>query len=473
MKEDLFADFQSFTKEDWISQATKDIKGKDFEKTLIARGFDGIDLFPFYTREDLDNIQGLQNFQNQINPVSEIPGMGVRYWSNTFAIKVQNETLDNKRVLEALMNGADALLIKLDGKVDFGKLLEGVNLKYIQVFLEISVDLEVQFDAFIEWYLSLGEQAGDLKGGLLWDPISSCLSQKSTLSKISDQALSFLSKSQVFESFRIFSVDASRYHNAGATPVQELFMAIGGFIELVDILTENGISPKEIFSKTMLQAAAGSHYFLEIAKLRSFKILFHQLAALYELDLSAGNTPLFVSTSYWTKTKADVHSNMLRSTTEAMAAILGGCDALWVRPHDETTAEDITSFSERMARNISNILKEESYMDKVLDPVAGTYFLENITDQYNLKIKRELQILESKGGWWQTYQKNELQDLVKAARYEKLEAVKSGVRVKVGVNKYQAENIETDEDFEWKEEKWQLLPVRESFLIEYPKLVKP
>lgn len=471
MKDNLFADFQKVTKEEWISQVTKDIKGKDFQKTLVSSSPEGIDLFPFYTEEDLEHIQWLKQYHNRLNKPSEIPGMSPRYWSNVFSIKVAEEANDNKKILQALMSGSDALLLSVEMGVDFGRLLENVDLEYIEIYLKSEQDQLTVLENFLEWYSTSGKSEEILKGGMLWDPIVSCLVKKNTLDSVVESTSKALLINKDFPNFKALCIDADYYHNTGANLVQQLFLSLGGYIELLDGLTEKGISPDQIISNTILQAASGSEYFLEIAKLRSFKILFQQLSALYQVEMNTEDIRMFVSTSFWSKAKGDIQTNMLRNTTEAMSAILGGCDSLWVRLHDEVDKES-NSFAERMAKNISNILKEESYLDKVMDPVAGSYFIECITSQILSKVKRELEILESKGGWWKTYETNQLQDLVKAARYGKLDHVKMGLKTKIGVNKYQMSESEQIDRIEWPEKNWQLLPLRESFLIEYANLAR-
>ncbi|PRY87529.1 methylmalonyl-CoA mutase family protein [Mongoliibacter ruber] len=471
MKQNLFTDFQKVTKEEWINQATKDIKGKDFQKTLVTNGFDGIDLFPFYTEEDLKETQWLQQYHNRLNKPSDIPGMSPRYWSNIFAININQEATDNKRILQALMTGADALLLSVKEGVNFDVLLENVDLEYIELYLKIEKAQVSVLGSFLNWYHTLGKSHESLRGGLLWDPITSCLAEKNSLGSIVESVSKALSISEDYPFFKTLCIDSAYYHNSGASLVQQLFLPLGGYIELIDGLTEKGIEPEQMLSNTLLHAASGSDYFLEISKLRAFKILFHQLADLYQVEVKTEDVKLVVSTSFWTKSKSDVHTNMLRNTTEAMSAVLGSCDALWVRVHDEVKGE-INTFSERMARNISSILKEESYLDKIMDPVAGSYFIECVTAQVIAKVKFELEILESKEGWWSTYESHQLQDLVKAARYAKMEDLTTVRKTKVGVNKYQMSEKLPVDNLMWEEENWQLLPLRESFLIEYPNLAK-
>jgi len=124
---------------------------------------------------------------------------------------------------------------------------------------------------------------------------------------------------------------------------------------------------------------AGSGYLIEIAKIRAARLLFSNLLAAYG---GKQDTVIFIHsvTTDWNKTLFDSHVNMLRLTTEAMAAVLGGCDSLLVKPYDFLLPGTGKLSRKRISRNIQHILKEESYLDKVVDPAAGSYYIESLTD---------------------------------------------------------------------------------------------
>jgi len=173
-----------------------------------------------------------------------------------------------------------------------------------------------------------------------------------------------------------------------------------------------------------------------------------------------------VQTSFWTKTLSDPDTDMVRNTTEAMAGIIGGANALYVLPHD-IGGGNPSPLSKRMARNVSNILKEESYLDKVLDPVAGTFYIENLIISIFQKVKESLNNIERKGGWWPCYESGFIQKEVKALRNLKMECVSEGKRTKTGVNKYTIRKETTNQKRTViEEEDWALLPCRESMLAE-------
>src|SRR5690606_31591717 len=140
-----------------------------------------------------------------------------------------------------------------------------------------------------------------------------------------------------------------------------------------------GCDKEEVFRDLFLLTAVGSNYFMEIAKLKTFRVIGTQLALLYKVDLAPRDLHLFAESSYWSKCKTEPYNNLLRNTTEAMSAIIGGCNALIIEPHDKYS-QSPQGFSKRMARNISSILKEECYFDKVIDPAAGSYYIENLVD---------------------------------------------------------------------------------------------
>jgi methylmalonyl-CoA mutase len=469
MQKKLFEDFDPVSKKQWIDQAIKDLKGKDFHQALVTETFDGIEIFPFYTPEDCLTYESIKTYQNKINPETGIPGLSPRHWSNVFCPPFTDPITGNKLILEALMNGCDALLLDVSAKTDFEKLLKDVEIPYIQLFLKPGTDanpVEVA-DNMLVWWKNTRWGKEQLNGALLWDGVSSLLKKKGQLK---DQALSaelLLKNLEDYPNFSALTLDFSIYHEAGGSAIQELKYGFSAFFELLDQLTEAGLEPEMIFKNSQLLLSVGSGYFEEISKVRASRIFFDSLARLYKVSLNPEEIKIFCQTSTWTKSKLDVHTNMLRNTTEAMAAILGGCNALWVRPHDEVSGIS-TVFSQRMARNVSNIIKDESYFDKVVDPVAGSYFIENLSESMLIKLKTELAAFESQGGWWRNYSENKLQYSVKSTRNKRQAEVLDGHIIKIGANKYREEKVVLSlvKTPIVQEAEWQLLSARETELLE-------
>ena len=175
---------------------------------------------------------------------------------------------------------------------------------------------------------------------------------------------------------------------------------------------------------------------MQIAKFRAFRILFHQVALSYELEgFQPGTIKIHGVSSHWNKTLADINNNMLRNTSEAMAAIIGGCDSIHITPHDSTLAPSSVS-SRRIARNISNILKDEAYLDKVADPAAGSYYLENLTNELAKAAWALFKEIEKAGGFISSFKTNSIQDAIGKTRHKKFKHIASRGTVIVGVNQY-------------------------------------
>lgn len=473
MNNNLFGEFQQVTKDDWVRQAIKDLKGKDFEKELVSKTLDGIQVQPFYAKEDLEGLDLVKSYQNQINPKSHVPGLPPRNWSNVFSVKVKDEKSDNSEILDALQNGSDALLLYLAGDENLDELLKGVGLEYIQIFLQPVRDALKVAKSFVQWLVKNNHLPDGIHGGLLFDFYAELLVKKRAFNGIVSDAKSLMGILKPYPGFKAFSINYAHYHNAGASAVQELSFGTGAYIDLLDALTESGISVHELFENTILHTAVGSSYFEEVSKLRAMRIIFHQLGLLYGVNIQPEEIVIFSETSSWSKSPFDVNTNMLRNTTEAMSAILGGTSALLVRPHDEVNGQE-NSFSKRMARNISNIIREESYLDKVIDPVAGSYYLESLTFEILKMVKMKLEEIEVKGGWSEMYLSNSIQQEVKAIRKSRQESILEGTKVKIGSNKYRlkeeesttfASEVSADQD-------WMLLASRETFLLESSKSLK-
>lgn len=466
MKHNLFEEFPAVSKEEWIRQAVQDLKGKDFDQVLASETLEGIKIQPFYTAEDKPSSNWLKNYRHRVNPSGEVPGLPPRIWSNVFPVQAGEEKAQNKEILDVLMNGSDGLLLTLSGEEDLGLLLKEVMPQYIRIFVKATGDPVKLVQKLEDWVKANGWESDALQGGLIWGGFSLMLEEKTGKEVVIETAEQLLKAGASLSQFKLFAIDGARYHNSGANSVQELTYAFGAWIDLVDALTESGFSADDVLAKTFISTAVGSDYFMEMAKIRVARILFHQLAQGFGVQIVPEDIFIWAESSYWTKSKLDVYTNMLRNTSEGMAAILGGCNALCVFAHDVANSEVLSS-SKRMARNISSILKEESYFDKVLDPLAGSYFIEHIIQELFASCKASLQSLESEGGWSKAYERLTLQKSIKALRSKRMHALLDQKTVRVGVNKYQQKG-ELDHLAEEKlqEASWQLIPCRESMGIE-------
>jgi methylmalonyl-CoA mutase len=470
MNKSFFKEFEKSSAATWTAQVIKDLKGKDFDQNLISKTFDGIPIRPFYTEEDIPQFESLKSFQNKYNPSTEIAGFSPRIWSNIFKVpKTSDAKSANKLILEALMNGCDGLLLEMDGSLHLDTLLSNVELPYIQIYLTpLSIETSLEFlEKFKSWYETKDWPGDALRGGILWDGSAAFLQNKSDWEKTLGFTKTLISKTNEFPHFFPMCIDFSIYHEAGGSTLQELKYGFAAFIEVLDRLETPEREIEQLFRKTVLNFSVGDQYFEQISKLRAARIFHHALASLYGITLRAEEINVFCQSSSWSKSLLDINSNLLRNTVEGMAGILGGCNALYIKPHD-SALQSPTSFSLRLARNISNILKEESYFDKVQDPVAGSFFIESLTMKLLERLKPELMAIEEEGGWWELFRNGKIQDEIKNSRKVKQEMVLKGELTKVGVNKYRylKEDFSKIPKRKEEEEPWQIMASRETELLE-------
>ena len=451
MKRKIFQNFSSADKQAWEDQAKKDLKGGDFEKQLVSTAAEGFAVYPYYAAEDTVDTQWIKAYDNRINPVSDIPGGSARHWVNAVEVVAKDEAALNQEIRLVLENGADGLILSLSKDLDLDKVFNGVLLPYISIWIKPTGEIIPIVEAFADWLGRKHFDIADLKGGIIWDGLRQGFDQSIQIEEQIDRIAFIHQLFASYPQFKSICLDSSVYPNAGSTAVQELGYALAALVELWDGLTERGIKPEVLFSDLFVLTAVGSDYFMEIAKLKTFRITLHQLAKLYEVDLLAEEIYIFASTSRWSKSIDEPYNNLLRNTTEAMSAVIGGCNALFVAPHDQNL-DTPAVFSKRMARNISTILKEESYFDKAVDPAAGSYLIENLIHSLYEESLTLLKNVESEGGWWKLYLNHQIQKEVKVMRNTKFQQLIQGEIKKVGI----AEHTPDDTFTHFPEEDYQL-----------------
>ena len=460
-----FYPFQDSSYNDWIEQIQKDLKGKDFDSTLTTKVWEHIKISPCYTKE----VGSPFSHPILFNQPSPYPGQNPRITSNIVSIFPEDEKSANREILEALNNGAEGLVLHLTGKENLNHVLKGVFTEYIQIYFKPISNPSAMLSQIESWMESLSLRTDMLNGGILWSPSSSLFMGQEHWDQEISTGISLLNCFKKFKNFFPITIDLARYANAGGTGIQELTFGLGELVELLDAFVSKGISVSEAIEQFAFLASAGELHFPEIAKLKVLRILISELA----LNLGASNSEdsfhLIVSTSLWTKSRIDKNSNLIRQTYETMAGIIGGANSIWVRPVSEKTASIL---EKRIARNVLTILKEESHLDKIMDPAAGAYFLEDLEKQIHEKVLTQLAELEKNGGWKVNFNSRIIHEQIKSTRNVIQESVLQGDKKLVGVNKYQGkagtvENL----SFEKIEEKdFELLPSRASYLLEIQNL---
>jgi methylmalonyl-CoA mutase len=277
-------------------------------------------------------------------------------WKNCFKIIVTNEKVANKRCLNALNQGADSLFFEINGKkTNWPILFDGIKFEYIQTkILIIDKNERISFKKF-------AQENGLSNIDLVHDPLVHILGED-----VSD----------------VFLLNGFEIQQIGANSWQEIGLVLSTFHEL--LLADFSSS------KFNVHLGVGSNYFIEIAKFRAVKWLMEYICNQYQIQPEISYS---AEIGFTNKSLKDPHTNILRQTTEAMAAISGGVSEVTIRPCDDLSMNGSTDFSRKVALNISNILKEESYFDYVKDPLKGSQLIELLTEQIIFKAWHHLKTL--------------------------------------------------------------------------------
>lgn len=347
-----FEEFKEASLDAWKAQAQKELKTEDLT-SLNWTNTEGIDLQPFYDTSDKEHLRAFDNRINAINDLSHEP----RWWLNMPLVNVTNPANDNKIILEALQHGADGIVLSIKGSTNFQVLLEDVKQEYCSISLIVD-EAATFFD-----YLNYTQEKSNLEklsGSVFWTSL--------------DEAKDFLKNG--FENYQNSPVKMFGFY--GDTPENQL-------IYIKELLRINpSIADKVSFSLEVTE-----DYFSSIAVLKAMRILAYHLIKNFKREVSPENLSINAFSPPYKNENYGPHENMLKSTTAGLAAVIGGCNALTIIPEKEDSP-----LQRRIARNVSNILKEESYLGKVMDPVAGSYYLDDLIDKTCMKI-------------WKAYEQNQ------------------------------------------------------------------
>lgn len=421
----LFSAFPGSTKAEWIEKARKDLKGKPLESLDWTSG-DAITIHPFYTKEDLPETAYLKTLQNEL--LSEDPGYGPRKWENRVEVRVENEKSANQEALKALENGADGLIFRLETNPDWKVLLHEIGLTYC------GVSLACADASIVRSYLEFAQKDTEkLQGAWIYDGHNAVL-QKGKEDPSYGKELFQLLKDFPTTGFQFLHISGEVFANSGALTLNEMAGTLLKWSDWLDKGTENGLPATQLLKSTHFELSLGRNYFFDMAKIRAFRYLAEKIAKAYVPEYEE---PLFISAStcHWVTNIFDPFVNMLRNTTSAMAGILGGAQALHIAPHS-AAYEKPTDFAKRIARNISLILRDESYLDKVADPMAGSYYLESLTDELSQKAWGKFLDWENAGGFEAVVQSQALQKAITKDREQQHQDIVNRKEIFVGTNQY-------------------------------------
>ena len=442
-KEKLFEQFPPVTTKEWMDKINIDLKGADFNKKLVWRTNEGFDVKPFYRKEDLENL----NFVN--NLPGEFPYLrGTKVRDNNWLIRqnidVTNYSTANRKSLTILMKGIDSLGFVISNpesinETNFDLLLERFFLGGVEInFLSDGKAKEI-IDLLINYVKNSRSDPDQIKGAIEIDPLSR-LMINGTLCIPPEEGFDYLASvmksSAPLPNFRTININASNFNNAGADIVKELAFALSMGSEYLFQLSQRWIRSDTAASKIKFTFGTGSNYFTEIAKLRAARLLWSVVNNVFNRGSGANiKMDIHCVTSRWNKTLYDPYVNLLRTQTEVMSAVLGGADSVTTEPFDVVFRHP-DEFSERIARNQQLILKEEAYFDKVADPAGGSYYIENLTNlisenAWNLFLK-----IEDQGGFLACLKTGFIQTKLSESATRRKNDVANRKTILLGTNQY-------------------------------------
>lgn len=451
LKEKLFTDFPAISTEEWMAKITADLKGADFEKKLVWKTDEGFKVNPFYRNE---NIEGLKTVD--VLP-GEFPYVRGTKKDNDWYVRQDITVVDfkaaNAKALEVLNKGITSLGFIIKG--------DDVNAENIKTLLnDICPEaVELNFSTCHRKSLELVKILADylkskdvdlLKcfGSVNYDPFKTILKKGVDNAEWVKQAADIVTAATTLPRFRVLNVNANKLNNAGAYIYQELGYALANGNEILSKLVEAGLDTALVAKKIKFNFGIGANYFMEIAKFRAARWLWAEIVAAYNplckhecpnksedgICRCASKIYMHAETSTYNMTVFDAHVNLLRSQTEAMSASIAGVNSLTVLPFDEPF-KDSDNFSERIARNQQLLLKEECHFDKITDPSAGSYYIENLTVSIaDQAWKLFLEI--DQNGFYEALKAGVVQGAIKASSDNRFKSLATRREILLGTNQY-------------------------------------
>ena len=419
MSENLFDDFSPVSSKQWKQQIQYELKGADYNETLVWESPEGIKVKPFYHLDEFERT-------NTSNPNTE----SFKITQNIFVHDLDKSV---GRALETLNRGAESIRFTIEEETcNIEKLLEKLPLEKTTLYFHLSflsIDFVKRIDTVAKTrnaqvFVQIDPVGNLAKEGNWYHNLETDFDILNTLS-ISCQNINFL------------SIDASLYQNAGANIVQQIAYTLAHANEYFNRIAT-------ISKPIVLQVAVGTNYFFEIAKLRSLRLLFDLVAKEYDHNFQCH---ILAIPSKRNKTLYDYNVNLLRTTTECMSAILGGADAVSNLAYDALYHKD-NEFGDRISRNQLLVLKHESYFDKVANPADGSYYIESLTQQLSEKALALFKDIEANGGWVTQLIEGTIQRKIQESAQKEQELFDSGKEILLGTNKYPNKNDRMSHDLE-------------------------
>ena len=446
-KLNMLAEFPAISAKTWKEKIVADLKGADFDKKLVWRTSEGFNVQPYYRQEDLKGLK------TTVSAPGQFPYVRGTKTHNEWAIRqnicaTKNARKANAKALDILNKGVNSLGFCLNAeKLSYRyikTLLEGIKLDEVALNFNVCACKAPELANIL--VRLVGRSGYDFKavtGSINVDPIKNMLLKGKPLTKeqVAEKIVATVKAAKTLVNYRVVGVNSVALNNSGAYCAQELAYALAWGAEYMTMMTEAGL-PNYLAARAIrFNMGIGGNYFMELAKFRAARLLWAKIVEAYKAPVftaalkEAAKMNVSAETSRFNMTIFDAYVNMLRTQTETMSAALAGVDEIVVTPFD-ATYEEPTEFAERIARNQQLLLKEESHFDKVVDPAAGSYYIENLTNSIAEEAWKQFLAIQEEGGMYELVAAGKVQEAMAATLKARLSDVAKRKEVILGSNQF-------------------------------------
>lgn len=436
-REKLFEQFPPVTTAEWKAKVEADLKGAPFDKKLVWRTNEGFNLQPMYRSEDIADLATTNSLPG------EYPYLRGTRTDNDWLIRQEIEAADaaeaNKAALDAVSKGVTSLGFHISEPTveTLRVMLDGIDLKKIEVNFGCCLKKALPLVEALAAYAKEQGVENELRGSVDFNPFKKPLRKGVAMepANVSAMAVALIAAAKTLPGLKVLAVDSVMLANAGAYIFQELGYALAWGASWMTLLTEAGVKADEAAARIRFNMGVSSNFFMELAKFRAARMMWAQIVAQYGADKDACKMNAHAATSRYNQTLYDAHVNLLRSQTEAMSAALAGVDSITVTPFD-VPYKTPDEFSERIARNQQHLLKEESHLDKVVDPAGGSYYVETLTVSLAKEAWKLFLDTEEKGGFLACCNDGEVAKTVRESSEKRHTDVARRKEILLGTNQY-------------------------------------
>lgn len=453
----LFAEFPPVSTEQWEEVIKADLKGADYEKKLVWKSMEGFDVRPYYRAEDLAGIEYLNSKPGEFPYVRGTKANNKWLTRQTIAVESPKEA--NALALDVLARGTDSLGFTIHNgdfsSGDLDTLLSGIVINAVELNFDGCAACKIA-ELFIDKVAGENLDPEEVVASFNIDPLIKKLSLKGKEECCKSGSFyaplkMLLEKAAPYKRVRMIAVNGTVFNSCGSTIVQELAFSLAAGHEYIVKGMELGLPVDRIAPSIKFNMSVGANYFMEIAKFRAGRLLWANIVKPYNPGRGCSSKmSVHAVTSKWNSTVYDPYVNMLRGTTEAMSAALGGVASMEVLPFDNAYQKP-SEFSSRIARNTQLLLKEESMFDQVADPAGGSYYIEVLTRSIAEHAWNLFKQVEEKGGYTEAFKAGFIQGMIEETSSKRDKNIATRREILLGTNQYPnftetADKAVTEED---------------------------